>query len=51
MISIKEFKSSGEFKDELSFPVHAVMKVIYKTLDGWWYVRYVICMDMILAGS
>jgi hypothetical protein len=40
VISVKEYKSSGEFKDELSFPKHAVMKVIYKTLDGWWYVRY-----------
>lgn len=50
MISVKDYKSTGEFHDELSFPKHAVMKVIYKTLDGWWYVRYVAC-KLILKQS
>lgn len=35
---MQSYKASAE--DELSFDVGVMLKVVEKTLDGWWLVRY-----------
>ena len=35
---MKSYKAEAE--DELSFDVGVMLKVVEKTLDGWWFVRY-----------
>ena len=35
---MQSFKARAE--DELSFDVGVMLKVVEKTLDGWWLVRY-----------
>ena len=36
--SIESYEARAE--DELSFDVGVMLKVVEKTLDGWWLVRY-----------
>lgn len=36
-MSIKSYKARAD--DELSFDVDVMLKVVEKTLDGWWLVR------------
>lgn len=35
---MQSYKARAE--DELSFDVGVMLKVVEKTLDGWWLVRY-----------
>ena len=37
-ISIKSYQAKAD--DELSFDADVMLKVVEKTLDGWWLVRY-----------
>jgi len=36
-ISMKSYQAQAE--DELSFDADVILKVVEKTLDGWWLVR------------
>ena len=37
-VSIKSYQATAV--DELSFDADVMLKVVEKTLDGWWLVRY-----------
>lgn len=37
-MSIKSYQATAV--DELSFDADVMLKVVEKTLDGWWLVRY-----------